>query len=551
MGSITLHSDTSAKSYDAIIIGGGFSGLYQLYHLRKAGLKAHIFEAGSGLGGVWYWNSYPGARVDTEVPCYQFLDPELYENWTWSERYPGRDEIVAYFQHVEKIWNLNPDISFNSRAVALKWDSEAAQWQVKVSSPGSEYEARAGFVVLCTGFASSPYMPPIRGLDQFQGQIIHPSQWPKESEQQEPLNLAGKHVGVLGTGATGIQIIQEVAPIAGHLTVFQRTPNIALPMVQKKFDDKYNEKLHEGYVDAVSTMRSTFGGFLFEFSKDQFLDKTEQERRAFYDELYEAGGLQYWLGTYKDIMFNQEANDTAYEYWREKVMARITDPALAELLAPEKPPHPFGTKRISLEQNYFEIYDRDNVKLIDLNHNPIVEASRSGVKTRDGTEHELDVLIVATGFDAISGGITQIDIVGSNNTSVREKWSGGIDTYLGMTTSGFPNLFYIFGPQAPTAFATGPVAADAQGEWIVKCITYMKENGLRSIEPSTNAEKEWSNHVEEIGALGLFSQAKSWYFGDNIPGKKRQCLNYMAGMPAYKEQIWRSAGNGYAGFILR
>jgi cation diffusion facilitator CzcD-associated flavoprotein CzcO len=551
MGSIAIDSDKPMESYDVIIVGAGFSGLYQLYHLRNAGLKAHVFEAGNGLGGVWYWNAYPGARVDTEVPCYQFLDPELYENWTWSERYPGRDEIVAYFEHVDKKWNLKPDISFNSRVTALKWDNEASEWQAKISNSGSEYEARAWFVVLCTGFASRPYTPAISGLDQFRGQVIHPSHWPKESEQQKPVDLAGKRIGVLGTGATGIQIIQEASRVASHLSVFQRTPNIALPMVQRKLDDVKNEEIRKGFVEVVDKMRSTFGGFTFEFSKEQFFEKTDQERRAFYDELFEIGGLQYWLGTYKDVLFNKEANETAYQYWREKVLKRIKDPAVAKILAPEKAPHPFGAKRISLEQNYYEIYDQDNVTLIDVNKNPILEASSNSLKTQDGAEHELDVIICATGFDAISGGVTQIDIVGLNNISVKEKWSGGIDTYLGMTTSGFPNLFYIFGPQAPTAFALGPVSADAQGEWIVKCLTYMKNNGLRSIDPSTDAEMEWSKHVEDIGTVGLFSQAKSWYFGDNIPGKKRQCLNYMAGMPAYKEKIWKCEGDGYAGFIIR
>jgi cation diffusion facilitator CzcD-associated flavoprotein CzcO len=550
MAPIPLTTEKSEKSYDVIVVGGGFSGLYQLYYFRKAGYKVHLFEAGNGLGGVWYWNSYPGARVDTEIPVYQFIDPGIFKDWKWKERYPGRDEITAYFKHVEKVWDLNPDISYESRVTAMKWDEQDNEWLVNVTGLAGDANFRSSFVVLCTGFASAPYIPRIRGLDDFQGRKIHTSDWPKETEHQQPLDLTGKRVGVIGTGATGVQVIQEVAHVAGHLTVFQRTPNMALPMGQKKIDEARNKELKESYPDMTKKMRSSFAGFLYDFSTENSSDKTEEERRAFYEELFQTGGLHFWLGTYKDVLFNKEANDDAYKYWREKTLKRIKSQRVAEILAPKKAPHPFGTKRVSLEQNYFECFDQDNVTLVDLTTNDIASATATGLKTADGENHELDILVLATGFDSISGGITQIDIRGLNNQSVKEKWSTGIDTQLGMTTSGFPNFFFVYGPQAPTAFATGPCSAEAQGDWIMECMAYMKKNGLKTVNPTVEAEVEWTKHVDDLGSKGLFPEAKSWYFGDNIPGKKRQALNYMAGMPIYKEKVWASAKNGYEGFVM-
>ncbi|KAK5019477.1 hypothetical protein BJ546DRAFT_917241 [Cryomyces antarcticus] len=537
------------KEYDAIIIGGGFGGVYHLHHLRKLGFNVHMFEAGSQLGGVWYWNCYPGARVDTECPVYQFSDSELFKDWKWTERYPGRDELRRYFDHVDKIWDLKKDISFNSRVTAAHWNKESSQWDVTVAQNQiggtTELVARSKSILCCTGFASKPYTPPFAGMEKFQGIKYHTSEWP-----QEGVDLKGKRVGVIGTGASGVQVVQTVMPEVKELTVFQRTPNYALPMGQYKITDERNQEFKKNYPELVAKIRSTFAGFLYDFDSGECLKATEEERRELYERLYTTGGLHFWLGTYQDVLKNKEANDTAYKFWREKTIARINDPATAEILAPKVAPHPYGTKRVSLEQNYFEVFNKDNAHVVDVKKNPIETFTANGIRTADGKEHELDVVVLATGFDSISGGITLIDIRGEDGTSLKDKWAQGVWTYLGMTSVGFPNMFMVYGPQAPTAFATGPCSAETQGEWIGQCLSHMRDQKLTTIKPTEEAEAEWRTHVNDVGKQGLFSDTESWYFGTNIPGKPKEALNYMAGMQMYKQKCWESANNGYRGFIM-
>ncbi|KAK4986280.1 hypothetical protein LTR50_005393 [Elasticomyces elasticus] len=541
------------KEYDAIIIGGGFGGVYHLHHLRQLGFNVHMFEAGSQLGGVWYWNCYPGARVDTECPVYQFTDGELFKDFKWTERYPGRDELRRYFDHVDKIWDLKKDISFNSRVTAAHWNKETTRWDVTVAhfQGGSqikgitEITAHAKSILCCTGFASKPYTPPFAGMGKFKGQMYHTSEWP-----QEGIDLKDKRVGVIGTGASGVQVVQTIFPDVKELTVFQRTPNFALPMGQTKITDERNQEFKDQYPEMVKKIKSTFAGFLYDFDSGECLKATEEERKELYERLYTTGGLHFWLGTYQDVLKNKEANDTAYKFWQEKTIARINNKETAEILAPKVAPHPYGTKRVSLENGYFEVFNRDNAHVVDVKKNPIETFTANGIKTADGTEHELDVIVLATGFDSISGGITLIDIRGEDGTSLKDKWAQGVWTYLGMTSVGFPNMFMVYGPQAPTAFATGPSSAEMQGEWIGKCLTHMRDQNLTTIKPTPEAEDEWRTHVNDVGKMGLFSDTESWYFGTNIPGKPKEALNYMAGMPMYKQKCWESANNGYRGFVM-
>lgn len=380
-------------------------------------------------------------------------------------------------------------------------------------------------------------------MEIYGGEIAHTAEW------NEEITLEDKRVAVVGTGASGVQVVQTVAPIAKQLTLYQRTPNMALPMGQLKRTPDDMEEFKRQYPDLVKKMRSTYAGFLYDFDPRKCFDVSEEERLRLYEELYHKGGVYFWLGTFSDVLKDKAANATAYNFWREKTLQRIKDPVMAKVLAPEVAPHAFGTKRISLEQDYFEQFNRKNVSVVDLVSAPIESITRKGIKTKNG-EQEFDVIVLATGFDSVTGGLTQIDIRGIGGESIKDKWAKGVWTHLGMTTTGFPNMFYIYGPQAPTAFATGPACAEAQGDWIGKTLDFMRDGGFDTIEPRREAEVAWKEHVNTSAQEGLFSETKSWYFGDNVPGKAREALNYMAGLQQYKQKCADSAAGGYRDFIL-
>jgi cyclohexanone monooxygenase len=500
-----------------------------------------VFEAGSDIGGVWYWNCYPGARVDTYGPLYQFSSEELWRDWNFSELYPSWEELRAYFHHVDKKLGLSRDIRFNTRVTGAEFDTNRYQWVVQASD-GSV--TRAQFFVLCTGLAAKPYIPPIAGLKDFRGICHHTGLWP-----QEGVHFKGKRVGVIGTGASGVQVVQEFYRDVAELTVFQRTPNLALPMRQRQLDGETNRRMKEAFPEAFLKRATTFGGFDYDSIPKNALDVSEQERQATYEELWNRGGFAPWIGTYQDVLSNEEANDTVYAFWRDKVRARIKDPAVAEKLAPMKPVHPFGVKRPSLEQHYFEAYNQPNVKIVDLLESPIERVTPTGVKMKD-REVELDILVLATGFDFLTGGLTSIDIRGTNGETLREKWSSGSRAQLGMASAHFPNLLYIYGPQSPSAFCNGPSCAELQGDFVVACIEHIRRNNLRRIEATQEAEEAWRDHVAELVGATLFPRAQSWYMGANIPGKKREMLVYPGGLPLYLQKCKESADAGYAGFVL-
>jgi cation diffusion facilitator CzcD-associated flavoprotein CzcO len=403
---------------------------------------------------------------------------------------------------------------------------------------------RAKFFLLCTGIAAKPYIPPLGRLQDFRGICHHTSLWP-----QDGVDFKGKRVGVIGTGASGVQVIQEVYQDVAELTVFQRTPNLALPMRQRKLDDETNRLMKETFPERFRKRAETFAGFDYNFIPTNALDVSDQERLATYEDLWNRGGFFPWLGSYQDVLSNEEANDTAYAFWRDKVRARIKDPIVAEKLAPMKPLHPFGVKRPSLEQHYYEAYNQPNVHIVDLLESPIECLSPTGAKTKDG-EVELDILVLATGFDAVTGGLTSIDIRGTNGETLREKWSSGSRAHLGMASAHFPNLLYIYGPQSPSAFCNGPTCAELQGDFVVACIEYMRRNNLRRIEAREEAEEAWRDHVAELVGATLFSRAQSWFMGANIPGKKREMLAYPGGLPLYLQKCKEAADAGYAGFVL-
>ncbi|HTB36512.1 MAG TPA: NAD(P)/FAD-dependent oxidoreductase [Reyranella sp.] len=529
------------EDLDVILVGAGFAGLYLLDRLRSMGMAVQVFEAGGGLGGVWYWNCYPGARVDSPGPIYQYSRDDVWRTWQFSELYPSWQELRDYFRHVDEKLGLSRDIRFNRRVNEAQFDPAHNRWTVR-SSDGSV--ARARYLVLCTGLSAQPYIPDLPGLSDFAGELHHTALWP-----QHGLDMTGKRVGVIGTGASGVQMAQEAAGAAAHLTVFQRTPNLALPMRQKKLDEDAIRRMKENFPEMFDRRTKTFAGFDYDVLAKSALEVSEDERQATFERLWEIGGFAPWIGSFNDILLNEEANRAAYSFWRDKTLKRIKDPAVAEILAPAEPLHPFGVKRPSLEQHYYEIFNQPNVRLVDLRTNPIERVTPGGIKAA-ADAHELDILVLATGFDAVTGGLTRIDIRGTEGETLKEKWAKGVRAQLGMAAAGFPNLLFVYGPQSPNGFCNGPTCAEVQGDWIARLLDHLRQRNYTRVEATVAAEEAWRAQVLELAEATLFPRADSWYLGANIPGKLREMLSFTGGLPAYLEKCRESAERGYEGFAL-
>ncbi|MFT4561764.1 MAG: cation diffusion facilitator CzcD-associated flavoprotein CzcO [Gammaproteobacteria bacterium] len=538
-------NSTDDGALDVLIVGAGFCGLYLLDRLRGSGFRVKIIDAGATLGGVWHWNCYPGARVDSACWIYQFPHESLWREWNWSELYPGYEEIRAYFQYADSKLDLSRDIYFETRMHAADFDEERRQWQVQgTDRNGQDIAFRARYVVMCTGSSSKPHIPDIDGLDSFRGPCHHSALWPQSGVQ-----FKDKRVGVIGTGASGVQVAQEASREAAGLTVFQRTPNLCLPMRQRKLDTTDNELARQTYPELFQTRLQTWGGIEYDIDAKLSTEVSVAERTAHFEALWQAGGFRYWIGNYADVLMDETINRVTYDFWRDKVRERITEPAVAEKLAPTVPPHPFGTKRVSLEQWYFDLFNQDNVELIDIKRTPIETVTENGVRV-DGRDIPLDVLVLATGFDAVTGGLTQIDIRDGAGVALREKWAKGVRTYQGLTNAGYPNLFMTYGPQAPTAFINGPTCAELQGDFIVQTLEALRERGHTRIEPTQEAEEGWRKLCQELAAPTLFPQADSWYMAANVPGKVREMLMYAGGVPAYRDILNNCAADGYVGYEL-
>ena len=525
---------------DVVVVGAGFGGAYQLHRLRELGLSAVVLEAGSGLGGVWHWNRYPGARVDSNVPIYEFSDERVWRSWYWDELFPGRDELVRYFDHVDDVWDLRSDVEFDTRCTQGRWDEAGRRWELRTDAGDT---LRTRFVVLCTGFASKPYVPDLPGLADFRGDWHHTAWWP-----QTATDMTGLRVGVLGTGASGVQVVQEAAKVADQVTVFQRTPILALPMQQRRLTSVEQDQAKERYPQIFGTRLETDSGFGYGPMEDSVFSVSEPERLAMFEKLWNEGGFRFWAGNYRDVIIDQEANRLAYDFWCEKTRARIDDAKVADLLAPVDPPHPFGVKRPSLEQDYYEAFNQDNVSLVDLRSAPIENLTPTGVRTTAG-EHDVDLLVMATGFDAVTGGLTSIDLQGCRGDTLRDHWRGGVRTHLGVASNGFPNVFYLYGPQSPSGFCNGPTCAEVQGDWVVDLLANAASSGATRIEATPEAEENWRASVERIGSKTLYPLADSWYMGANIPGKRRELLNWPGGLRRYRALCEASAEAGYSGFV--
>jgi cation diffusion facilitator CzcD-associated flavoprotein CzcO len=530
-----------ATDFDAVIVGAGFAGLYALHKLRdELGLSARVYEAGDGIGGTWYWNRYPGARSDTSswIYCYSF-DEELLQEWRWSERYPQQQEVLGYLEHVAERFDLNRDIQLGTRVTAATFDEEGERWEVRTDN-GDVVSAR--FLIAALGALSAANIPDVPGLENFAGDRYHTAEWPHEG-----VDFTGKRVGVIGTGATGIQVATEIAGQADHLTVFQRTPNYAVPLGNHPLDAEFRQWYKENYDEIWEQVRHNFSGHDYEPIGKFLQEATPEERERAFRELYERGGFGLWLGNYDDILESKEANDAVSEWVRERIAERVDDPATAERLTPTD--HAFGTKRVPLENGYYEIFNRDNVELVDVKEAPIEEVTATGVRTKDG-EYEFDALVFATGFDAMTGPYNKIDIRGRGGRLLRDKWAEGPRTYLGIMSADFPNLFAVTGPQSPSVLTNMPVAIEQHVEWISGLLGHMREGGLEVVEPTREAEDGWVDHSQEVAHATLFPQSATWYMGANIPGKPQVFLPYLGGLGPYRQRCEGVAANGYEGFAF-
>jgi cyclohexanone monooxygenase len=530
------------KNIDVAIVGGGLGGLYALHRLRGLGLSVKVFEAGSGVGGTWFWNRYPGARCDVESMEYSYgFSNELQQEWTWPERYGTQPEILRYINHVADRFDLRRDIALNTRVVSAVFDPSAGRWTVKTDQ-GDTVTAR--FCVMASGNLSTPRVPDFRGLTTFQGKWYHSGLWPHEG-----VDFSGLRVGVIGTGSSGVQMIPNIAAQADHLTVFQRTANFSLPARNVPMDPEKERRHKQEYEDRRRAALDTpFGIAGHPAPTQSALEATEEERQRAYERKWQEGGSISFLYSYTDLLVNQAANDTASEFVRQKIRSIVRNPATAEILAPKD--HPIGTKRLCLDTNYYETYNRNNVSLVDVKHDPIQEITATGLRTRDQTYGPFDALVFATGFDAMTGALREIDIRVKDGPALADQWEAGPRTYLGLMVSGFPNMFVVTGPGSPSVKTQMILAIEQHTDWIADCLTYLRANGYSRIEASRPAQDEWVDHVNKVADSTLYPLANSWYTGANIPGKPRVFMPYVGGFAGYKRKCDAVAANGYEGFRL-
>jgi len=524
------------EEFDAIVIGAGVGGLYQLYRLLQLGLSVRVFEDGSGVGGTWYWNRYPGARFDSESYTYGYsFSEELLQEWDWKEHFSGQPENERYLNYVADKFDLKKYIQFNAHVTSAVYDEKANYWEVQTENG---QRARAQFLIAAVGILSARYMPDIPGIDSFKGQSFHTSRWPKER-----INFAGKRVGVIGTGATAVQLIPEVAKEVGHLTVFQRTPNYCCPLRNGQIDDETQKQIKANYPEILKKCRESFVGFMHEFDPRSALEVSPEERQAFFEEIWAQPGFKKWLGNFYDTITNLEANETFAEFVRNKIRERVKDPVVAEKLVPKD--HPFGAKRVPLETGYYEAYNRPNVLLVDIRQTPIERITPKGIKTTE-KEYEFDIIIYATGFDAVTGPLTRMNIRGEGGQTIKDRWAEGPRTYLGIQSAGFPNFFIVNG----AAFCNVPRCLEQNAEFVSDCIQYMREKNFERVTTTPQAEEAWIEHGDSLVVDSILTKANSWFVGANIPGKKRAFLLYPGGNVALRQKCEEVVAKGYEGFVL-
>ena len=531
-----------ARNLDAIVVGGGLAGLYALHRLRRMGLRAQVLEAGSSIGGTWFWNRYPGARCDVESLEYSYsFSDELQQEWVWPERFAAQPDILRYINHVADRLALRPFILTDARVVSAVFDRGTDLWTVTTAS-GEVFQAP--FCIMATGNLSLPRVPRFPGLESFKGNWYHSGLWPEQG-----VDFSGRRVGVIGTGSSGIQMIPIIAEQAKHLSVFQRTANFSVPAVNRPITPELDRRHKEKYRYWRDEARRTpFGIAGHPPPTRSALEDAAEERERVYQEKWGTGGNISFLYAYNDLLVNKESNETAAQFVRNKIRSIVRDPKVAELLMPRD--HPIGTKRLCLDDGYFETFNRDNVTLVDVRSDPIVEITPSGLRTRTRA-FELDDIAFATGFDAMTGALLNIDISVDGGPRLRDKWAHGPRTYLGLMTAGFPNLFMITGPGSPSVKSNMIASIEQHVDWIADCLRHLGDKRIRQIEADEGAENSWVDHVNQVADATLYPQANSWYNGANIAGKPRVFMPYVAGLDKYRKICDEVAANDYRGFSLK
>jgi cyclohexanone monooxygenase len=526
--------------FDVVIVGAGFSGLYMLHRLRSLGFSVRVCEAGSDVGGTWFWNRYPGARCDVESMQYSYsFDEALQQDWRWSERFATQPEILGYINHVADRFDLRRNISLDTRIASATYDEDAAEWTLTTQA-GARIAAR--FCIMATGCLSAARIPDFPGMADYRGSVFHTGHWPHEG-----VDFSGLSVGVIGTGSSAIQAIPPIAAQAGHLTVFQRTPNFSVPARNWAMTDAYEQSWKRDYAALRRRAREeTRSGTIYEFSDKGALAVDAETRRREYERRWQQGGANF-MHAYNDILVDKAANDTAAEFVRGKIRATVADSQTAEALLPHG--HPLGAKRICVDTDYYETFNRDNVTLVDVRRAPIERLTQDGLRI-GGRDYAFDAIIFATGFDAMTGALDAIAISGRGGATLKEAWSAGPRSYLGLMIAGFPNLFSVTGPGSPSVLSNVIVSIEQHVDWIADCLVHLHRHGVRTIEPEQAAQDDWVAHVNEVAHRTLYPQANSWYMGANVPGKTRVFMPYIGGVNVYRRICDEVAAEGYRGFRL-
>jgi cation diffusion facilitator CzcD-associated flavoprotein CzcO len=534
---------TATRSFDAIVIGAGIAGMYQLYRLRELGLSVRVFETGTGVGGTWYWNRYPGARFDSESYTYGYaFSEELLKDWNWSEHFAAQPETLRYLNHVADRFDLRRDIQFNSRVTAATWDEASRHWSVTLEN-GDSFVSR--FLITALGPLSAQTMPRIPGVDTFQGQSFHTSRWPREG-----VDFTGKRVAVIGTGATGVQVIQTIAPQVGSLTVFQRTPNWCTPLHNRPITDDEQAQIKANYPAMFELLRRTPGCYIHDTDPRGTFEVSAEEREAFWEKLYAESGFSIWMANFRDVLTEPKANALFSDFVARKIRQRVKDPATAEKLIPKC--HGFGTRRVPQETRFYEAFNYPHVTLVDTRETPIQAINETGIRTSDN-QYDFDIIIYATGFDAITGAFDRVEFRGVNNQRLKDHWADGPKTYLGLMSAGFPNMLTIVGPHNASTRCNIPRCIEQNVEWITELMRYVQANGITRFETTPAAEASWSKHIEELAEGMLYTQVDSWATGinSNVEGKTvRRILQYQGGAPAYRAKCSEVAQTGYDGMVL-
>lgn len=527
--------------HDVIVVGAGFAGLYALYRLRELGFRVRVVEAADGIGGTWYWNAYPGARCDVESMEYSYsFSPELDQEWEWSERYAAQPEILRYLEHVADRFDLRRDIRLGTRIASAVYDEAAARWTL-IDEQGNESSCR--YVIFATGSLSAPLTPTFPGVETFAGESYMTQTWPREA-----VDLGGKRVALIGTGSSGIQVLPVIAEQAARVTVFQRTANFSAPGRNRPLTSDDHARMHTGYPEHRAAQRNSQSGVVLEINRRRGAEMSPDQRRTELETRWAQGGVLPFTVAFRDVLTDVETNGVITDFIRDRIRDRVVDPQVAELLCPAD--HLFGGKRPCVDHGYFEAYNRDNVELVSVRGNPITAITPTGPMLADGSRYDVDVIVYANGYDAISGALSRIDIRGRGGRSLRTEWSDGPHTYLGLAMAGFPNMFSLAGPGSPAVLAMMIGLAEQNVDWVAECLTYLRAHGIEEIEASADAQEAWTQQVQAIAdGIAAYRDTESYYVGANVAGKPRAFPIFVGGMLRYRAVCDQVAAAGYQGFV--